>query len=71
MRPLEIVGGAAGLLLMIACFWTARRRVRARPENNWTNEACIAREQAGSWSENECAVGHEGAAPPCVIPGVR
>lgn len=71
MNPVQFIVGVASLALAVSAFTFARRRVRASPANNWENEAYLAREADGSWSENENAVGHEDQAPPCIIPGVQ
>jgi hypothetical protein len=71
MNSGQLIFGVASLALAIAAFTFARRRVRAGPANNWENEAYLAREAEGSWSENENVVGHEDQAPPCIIPGVQ
>jgi len=71
MMAFSLVGGAAVLVLALVAFRSARRRIRSGPKNNWQNEAYLAREADGSWTENECAVGREGAAPPSIIPGVK
>jgi Tfp pilus assembly protein PilN len=71
MNALLLVSGGGVLAMTIALFVAARRRVRSAARNNRENEAFLAREAEGSWSENECAVGHEDAAPPCIFPGVR
>jgi hypothetical protein len=71
MTPLLLIGGAAALFLAVGGFVSARRRIRSGPSNNWRNEAFMAREAAGSWTENEWAVGREDAAPPSIFPGVR
>jgi hypothetical protein len=64
-----LIGGAAILMLAIGAFAAARRRIRSGPSNNWRNEAYLAREATGSWTENECAVGREDAAPHGILPG--
>jgi hypothetical protein len=71
MNAILLIGGAALLALIVGAFALARRRVRSGPQNNWRNEAYIAREASGSWTENECAVGREDAAGPSIFPGVR
>ena len=61
----------AGVLLALVGFklvGTPRFRLRPGRDNNWKNQAFEAREKAGSWSENEAAVGYEDAAPPSYIP---
>jgi hypothetical protein len=70
MNPLLLIGGGALLLLAVASFALAGRRIRSGPKTNWKNEAYLAREADGSWSENECAVAREDQAPPSYIPGV-
>ena len=57
-------------LLLFALFRVGKRK-RSGPHNNWRNEAFVAREEGGSWVENDCAVGRNDAAPPSIIPGVR
>lgn len=71
MNAFLLIGGVAALALVVVAFVSARRRIRSGPKNNWKNEAFLAREETDSWSENECAVGRENAAPPSIIPGVR
>jgi hypothetical protein len=71
VNALPLIAGTLFLALALSAFAFSRRRVRSGPENEWTNEAYLAREAAGSWSENECAVGREDQAPPCIIPGVE
>jgi hypothetical protein len=64
------IAGSAILVVTVGAFAAARRRIRSGPRNGWKNEAYLAREQAGSWTENECAVGREDAAAPSIFPGV-
>ena len=71
MTVLILVVGGGFLLASLVAVAAVRRRIYSGPQNNWRNEAYLAREAAGSWSENENAVGHEDAAPPSYIPGVR
>jgi hypothetical protein len=71
MNAFLLIGGIAALALMVVAFVSARRRIRSGPHNNWANEAFLAREETHSWSENECAVGRENAAPPSIFPGVK
>jgi hypothetical protein len=71
MIALVLIGTVAVLAVLAGVFAAARRRVRSGPHNNWRNEAFVAREATGSWTENECAVGREDAAPPSIFPGVR
>jgi hypothetical protein len=61
---LQLLGGGAIALITVTAFVFARRRIRSGPVNNWRNEAYLAREADGSWSENECAVAREDQAPP-------
>ena len=70
MTAILLIGGAILLALTAGAFRLARRRVRSGPTNNWRNEAYMAREATGSWTENECAVGRGDAAPPSIFPGV-
>ena len=70
MTALLLISGGAIALLTIFLFASARRRVRAGPDNGWKNEAYMAREATGSWSENECAIGREDQAPPSIFPGI-
>jgi hypothetical protein len=46
-------------------FWKKRR---SGPENNWTNEAHIARDEAGSWVENEHSVASSDSAARSYFP---
>jgi hypothetical protein len=70
MSAVLIIGGLAMLALAIIALAISRRRIRASRENNWTNRAYLAREATGSWTENECAVGHEDPGRPAPYPGV-
>jgi hypothetical protein len=70
MNAILLVAGAALLALTVGAFALGRRRARSGPDNNWRNQAYVAREMDGSWTENECAVGHEDAAPPSIFPGL-
>ena len=63
------VGGAAALVLLLGAFVAARRRIHSGPHNNWRNEAYMAREETGSWTENECAVGRERGPSSGIFPG--
>jgi hypothetical protein len=49
-------------------FWTKRR---SGAHSNWKNEAFAAREESGSWVENDCAVGRDDSASPSVFPGIK
>jgi hypothetical protein len=69
MILLQLLGGGAIALLTATAFFSGRRRIRSGPANNWRNEAYLAREADGSWSENECAVAREDQAPPARISG--
>jgi hypothetical protein len=71
MNASLLIAGVVALALAAAAFTSARRRIQSGPKNNWKNRAYLAREAAGSWSENECAAGREDAAPASIIPGVR
>lgn len=71
MTILLLVGAAALLVLLIGTFAVARRRRRSGRHNNWRNEAYLAREATGSWTENECAVGRSDAAPASIFPEIR
>jgi hypothetical protein len=68
VNPLLLSGVAAILALAFSSFFLARRRIRTGPENNWRNEAYMAREETGSWTENECAIGREDRAGSSYIP---
>jgi hypothetical protein len=63
MNPFLLILSATVPLLAVVMFMLSRRRFRSGPGNNWRNEASLAREADGSWTENECAVGREDAAP--------
>ena len=69
MSLLPYIAGIALLVLAVAGLLLGRRRIRSSAENNWKNEAWMAREADGSWSENECAVGRESGAPSSIVPG--
>jgi hypothetical protein len=70
MSLLALAGGAVALAVLAGIFAAGRRRIRSGPHNNWRNQAYMAREADGSWTENECAVGREDAAAPSIFPGV-
>jgi hypothetical protein len=69
MSLLLYIGGIALSVLAVAGFVFGRRRIRSSAANNWKNEAWLAREADGSWSENECAVGREDGASSSIVPG--
>jgi hypothetical protein len=69
MTLLQLLGVGTIAMLAVIAFVSARRRIRSGPANNWQNEAYLAREADGSWSENECAVAREDQAPPSRIGG--
>ncbi|MEA3051244.1 MAG: hypothetical protein QOG72_147 [Sphingomonadales bacterium] len=69
MTLIPLLGGVAIALLAVTAFVSARRRIRSGAANNWRNQAYLAREADGSWSENECAVSREDQAPPQQIAG--
>jgi hypothetical protein len=69
MSLLPYFVGIALLALAVAGFVFGRRRIRSSASNNWKNEAWLAREADGSWSENECAVGRDSGAPSSIVPG--
>jgi hypothetical protein len=69
MNAVVYLLGISFIGLAVFGFVWSRRRIRSGPRNNWGNEAYLARDEAGSWTENECAVGHENAAPPPRIAG--
>jgi FtsZ-interacting cell division protein ZipA len=66
---------AAGALVLAAIvirgFWPllARRR-RSSAQNNWRNEAFVAHEEAGSWTESEVGAGYSNTAP-TIYPGIN
>lgn len=70
MNALLIMGGIALLVFAAAGFVFARRRIRSSAENNWKNEAWMAREADGSWSENENAIGRENGSSSSIAPGL-
>ena len=70
MSSIQIIGVGAVVTLALLSFVLARRRGHSGRRNGWKNEAYLAREAAGSWTENECAVGRENRAPQTrIIPG--
>ncbi|HMI18232.1 MAG TPA: hypothetical protein VK533_01675 [Sphingomonas sp.] len=56
---------ATALIVMIVVMrgYPLLRRFRPGPDNNWRNEAFVARELAQSWAENELSVGRADSAP--------
>jgi len=62
---------SAFLVMAVFGFALARTKRRSGPKNNWQNEAYLARQEGGSWVENDCGIGREDAAPQSYFPGVR
>jgi hypothetical protein len=65
------LGIVAALILSFAVmkgFSTLWKKRRSGPENNWKNEAYVAREEEGSWVENDHSVASSDSAARSYFP---
>jgi hypothetical protein len=59
MKELLLILAALAVLGIVwKGFGGLRRRWRSGSENNWVNEAYLARQESGTWAESELAPGN-------------
>ena len=68
---LTVAGSILLLVIVVKAFVSLKRGRSSGPNDDWKNEAYMAREQSGTWAESELAPGNSThSAPPSVLTGL-